>query len=60
MTPRLPVTEDQWRIFRAKMEEIAEGNARMPDGVQVNPMHLAEMVLFLMDKIDHLEKRLSA
>jgi hypothetical protein len=52
------LTEEQWRLFRAKMEEIAEGNTR--SRVQLNPVAVAEAMLVLMDRIDELEKKLSA
>jgi hypothetical protein len=51
-----PLTEAQWLLFRAKMEEIAERNER--SHAKVNPVEMAEMMLLLMDRIDHLEKRL--
>jgi hypothetical protein len=52
------LTEEQWRLFRAKMEEIAEGNTR--SRVKLNPVAVAEAMLVLMDRIDELEKKLSA
>jgi hypothetical protein len=52
------LTEEQWRLFRAKMEEIAEGNTRSQ--VKLNPIAVAEAMLVLMDRMDELEKKLSA
>jgi hypothetical protein len=52
------LTEAQWRLLRQMMEEIAEGNTR--HRVQLNPVEVAEYMLMLMDRIDELERRLSA
>jgi hypothetical protein len=52
------VTDQQWAILRVKMEEIAEGNVRSPEAA-INPVEMAEMLLLLMDRIDHLEKRIA-
>jgi hypothetical protein len=53
------LTDAQWREFRARMEELAEASARSPER-EVNKAELAEMLLLLVDRIDQLEKRLSA
>jgi Spy/CpxP family protein refolding chaperone len=50
------LTDAQWQQFRSQMEAAAEGNERSQ--FKLNPVELAEMVLLLMDRIDHLEKRL--
>jgi DnaJ-domain-containing protein 1 len=52
------LTEAEWRLLRQRMEEIAEGNAR--SRVQLNPVEVAEYMLMLMDRIDDLERKLSA
>jgi DnaJ-domain-containing protein 1 len=52
------LTEAQWRLLRQRMEEIAEGNTRYR--VQLNPIEVAEYMLMLMDRIDDLERKLSA
>ena len=54
---RIPLTEQQWRILRQRMEAIAEGNVTAQ--VRLNPVELAGFVLLLMDRIDDLEKRLA-
>jgi hypothetical protein len=54
---RIPLTEQQWRILRQRMELIAEGN--LTGQVQLNPTELAGFVLLLMDRIDDLEKRMA-
>jgi hypothetical protein len=41
------------------MEELAEASARWPER-EVNKAELAEMLLLLVDRIDQLEKKLSA
>jgi hypothetical protein len=51
-----PLTDNQWQLLRAKMEEIAEGNTRFR--VKLNPIEVAEYMLMLMDRIDELEKRI--
>jgi hypothetical protein len=51
------VTDQQWAIFRTKMEEIAGSNVRSPQAA-MSPVEMAEMVLLLMDRIDYLEKRI--
>jgi hypothetical protein len=53
---RLPLTDAQWAMLRARMEEIAEGNTR--SRVKLNPVELAGYVLLLLDRIDDLEKRI--
>jgi hypothetical protein len=53
---RLPLTDAQWAMLRARMEEIAEGNTRSQ--VKLNPVELAGYVLLLLDRIDDLEKRI--
>lgn len=58
MTDPSKLTEPQWRLLRQKMEEIAEGNTRYR--LQLNPVEVAEYMLMLMDRIEDLEKRLSA
>ena len=50
------LTDDQWRIFRAQLEQLAEDNARSP--TVVRSAEMAEMLLLLVDRIDELEKRL--
>jgi DnaJ-domain-containing protein 1 len=52
------LTEAQWRLLRQRMEEIAEGNTR--SRLQLNPVEVAEYMLMLMDRIDDLERKLSA
>jgi hypothetical protein len=52
----VPLTDEQWRIFRAQLEQLAEANARSP-GV-VRSAEMAEMLLLLVDRIDELEKRI--
>jgi DnaJ-domain-containing protein 1 len=52
------LTEAEWRLLRQRMEEIAEGNTR--SRVQLNPVEVAEYMLMLMDRIDDLERKLSA
>jgi hypothetical protein len=52
------LTEEQWRLLRDRMEDIAEGNTR--SRVKLDPVEVAEYVLMLMDRIDDLEKKLSA
>ncbi len=52
----VPLTEEQWRIFRAQLEQLAEENARSPSIVRSAEM--AEMLLLLVDRIDELEKRI--
>ena len=54
---RIPLTEQQWRLLRQRMEAIAEGNVTAQ--VRVNPAELAGFVLLLMDRIDDLEKRMA-
>jgi hypothetical protein len=54
---RIPLTEQQWRVLRQQMEQIAEGNVTAP--VKLNPVELAGFVLLLMDRIDDLEKRIA-
>jgi hypothetical protein len=54
---RIPLTEQQWRILRQRMEVIAEGN--LTGQVRLNPAELAGFVLLLMDRIDDLEKRMA-
>jgi hypothetical protein len=56
--PRLPLTDVQWQLYRAKMEQVAEGNEHAR--IKLNPVEMAEMMLILMDRIDDLEKKLSA
>jgi hypothetical protein len=51
------LTDAQWKIFRNRMEQIAEGSTRVRE--KLNPVAMAEMMLILMDRIDELEKRLS-
>jgi hypothetical protein len=51
-----PLTDDQWRLLRARMEEIAEGNTRFQ--LKLNPIEVAEYMLMLMDRVDELEKRI--
>jgi hypothetical protein len=53
-----PLTEQQWILFRAQMEAVAEGNERSPRW-SMNPVEVAEMMLLLMDRIDELEKRIA-
>jgi hypothetical protein len=55
-----PVSDAQWRAFRQKMEQISEENARHPQRRETGAEELAEMVLLLMDRIDDLERKLSA
>jgi hypothetical protein len=52
----IPLTDEQWRIFRAQLEQLAEANARSPSVVRSAEM--AEMLLLLVDRIDELEKRI--
>jgi hypothetical protein len=52
----VPLTDEQWRIFRAQLEQLAEANARSPSVVRSAEM--AEMLLLLVDRIDELEKRM--
>jgi hypothetical protein len=55
---REPLTDSQWAIFRARMEELA--NAKPNDlPAPVRDSYLAEVVLLLMDRLDDLEQRLS-
>jgi hypothetical protein len=54
---RIPLTEQQWRLLRHRMEVIAEGNVTAQ--VRLNPAELAGLVLLLMDRIDDLEKRMA-
>lgn len=54
---RIPLTEQQWRLLRQRMEALAEGNVTAQ--VRLNPVELAGFVLLLMDRIDDLEKRLA-
>jgi hypothetical protein len=54
---RIPLTEQQWRLLRQRMEMIAEGN--VTSQVRLNPAELAGFVLLLMDRIDDLEKRMA-
>ena len=54
---RIPLTEEQWRLLRQRMEALAEGNVTAQ--VRLNPVQLAGFVLLLMDRIDDLEKRLA-
>jgi hypothetical protein len=53
----MDLTDEQWRIFRARLEELAE---RASSGSEVSREELAEMLLLLVDRIDDLEKRLRA
>jgi hypothetical protein len=55
---RRPLTDQQWILFRAQMEAVAEGNERLPRWT-MNPVEVAEMMLLLMDRIDDLEKRIA-
>jgi hypothetical protein len=53
-----PLTDSQWAIFRARMEELA--NAKPNDlPSPVRDSYLAEVVLLLIDRLDDLEQRLS-
>jgi hypothetical protein len=52
----IPLTDEQWRIFRAQLEQLAEANARSPSVVRSAEM--AEMLRLLVDRIDELEKRI--
>jgi hypothetical protein len=54
---RIPLTEQQWRLLRQRMEAIAEGNVTAQ--VRLNPVELAGFVLLLMDRIDDLGKRIA-
>jgi hypothetical protein len=56
--PHLPLTDAQWQLYRAKMEQIAAANEHAR--AKLNPVEMAEMMLILMDRIDDLEKKLSA
>jgi hypothetical protein len=51
------LTDEQWTLFRAQMEAVAEGNER--SRWTMNPVEVAEMMLLLMDRIDELEKRIA-
>jgi hypothetical protein len=54
---RIPLTEQQWRVLRQRMEQIAESNVTA--SAKLNPVELAGFVLLLMDRIDDLEKRMA-
>jgi hypothetical protein len=58
VSQRGPLTDSQWAIFRARMEELA--NAKPTDlPAPVRDSYLAEVVLLLIDRLDDLEQRLS-
>jgi hypothetical protein len=54
----IPLTDEQWRIFRDRLEHLAEQSARDQQSAKVSHAELGEMLLLLMDRIDHLEKQL--
>jgi hypothetical protein len=58
MDPYRKLTDQQWVLFRAQMEAVAEGNERSPRWT-MNPVEVAEIMLLLMDRIDELEKRIA-
>jgi hypothetical protein len=51
-----PLTDAQGTLFRARLEELAEAQARSPSVVR--SAEIAEMLLLLVDRIDTLEKRI--
>jgi hypothetical protein len=53
----MQLTDEQWRIFRDRLEELAERSARDQQD-EVSRAELGEMLLLLMDRIDDLEQRL--
>jgi hypothetical protein len=58
VSQRGPLTDSQWTIFRARMEELANAKANdLP--APVRDSYLAEVVLLLIDRLDDLEQRLS-
>jgi hypothetical protein len=59
MAEMRPVTDEQWRLLRNRMEMIAEGNERSPRWA-INPVEMAELMLFLMDRIDQLQQKIDA
>ena len=58
MSKQGQLTDRQWAMFRSRMEELANPT---PDAIKppIRDTYLAEMVLILMDRIDHLEQRFS-
>lgn len=56
---RLPLTDQQWRAFRDRLEELAE-RAASGRQAEVTREELAAMLLIVLDRLDDLEKRLTA
>jgi hypothetical protein len=55
---RGPLSESQWAMFRARMEELAQPAGNTAPAT-VKGSYFAEVVLLLMDRLDELEERFS-
>lgn len=58
MTDHFPLSDDQWQLFRARLEQLAEADARSPS--QVSHAELGELLLILMYRLDDLEERIKS